>query len=58
MVEDVIFWALDFYVQNYDKGHNTWGKTIAFSIVERIKAEEAKQIDRERWSRGLDNNNK
>lgn len=54
MVEDVIFWALDFYHKNYDKGHNTWGKTIAFTIVERIKEGENKAIDRDRWSRGLD----
>ena len=34
-VEDVIFWALEHYAKSEPKG--TWGRTIAFSIVERIK---------------------
>lgn len=44
-VEDVIFWALEYYAQN--RKHGTWGETIAYSIKERIldeeKAEEQKQ---------------
>ena len=38
-VEDVIFWALEYYVQNRRKG--TWGETIAYAIVERIKEAES-----------------
>jgi len=38
-VEDVIFWALEYYADNYPQP--TWGKTIAKSIVSRIKEEEA-----------------
>jgi len=37
-VEDVIFWALEFYAKN--KPEPSWGKTIAYVIVERIKDEE------------------
>lgn len=51
MVEDVIFWALEYYVQNFEKGKPTNGKAIAFCIVERIKEQEKQQIDRERWIR-------
>lgn len=35
-VEDVIFWALEFYAK---KG-NTWGSIVANSIVENIKQTE------------------
>lgn len=52
MVEDVIFWALEFYVHNYDKGFASNGKAVAHSIVRRIKSREGKQRDRARWSRG------
>lgn len=51
MVEDVIFWALEFYAENYDKGYATQGKAVAYTIVERIKREEHQSIDRERWTR-------
>ena len=37
-VEDVIFWALQYYAEN--KEGNTLGKTIANYIVERIQEEE------------------
>lgn len=33
-VEDVLFWALEYYCENSKKG--TWGETIAFSIKQRI----------------------
>ena len=39
-VEDVIFWALKFYSENYQK--NSWGKIIASSIANRIEEEEIK----------------
>ena len=39
-IEDVIFWALEFYAEN--KKENTTGKEIAFAIVQRIKDEEYK----------------
>lgn len=48
MVEDVIFWALEHYAEA-KKG--TWGCTVAYAIVERIKREEKETEDRERWSR-------
>ncbi|MDR2223574.1 MAG: hypothetical protein LBE34_12720 [Flavobacteriaceae bacterium] len=51
MVEDVIFWALEFYVQNYDKGKATSGKAVAYTIVERIKEQEQITLDKNRWSR-------
>ncbi|MEL6803241.1 MAG: hypothetical protein AAFO91_05565, partial [Bacteroidota bacterium] len=38
-VEDVIFWALEHYA---NQGHGTLGEIIAYSIVQRIKEEEAK----------------
>lgn len=34
-VEDVIFWALEFYAEN--KKDQSWGKTIAAAIVQNIK---------------------
>lgn len=35
-VEDVIFWALEYYCENKEpKG--TWGATIAFAIKQRIE---------------------
>ena len=40
-VEDVIFWALDFYANSEPKG--TWGRTIAFAIKERILEEEKQE---------------
>ncbi|WP_413513242.1 hypothetical protein [Myroides odoratus] len=49
MVEDVIVWALEYYAEN--KKENTWGKTIAGAIVNRIKTEEAKENDKLRWQR-------
>lgn len=36
-VENVIFWALEAYSK---KEGNTWGKTIAYAIKERILEEE------------------
>jgi len=33
-VEDVIFWALEYYCKNRRKG--TWGETVAFAIKQRI----------------------
>ncbi|MGJ7024953.1 hypothetical protein [Petrimonas sulfuriphila] len=38
-VEDVIFWALEYYVKHRRKG--TWGEAIAYAIVERIKEAES-----------------
>lgn len=38
-VEDVIFWALEFYAKN--KPGNTWGKIIASAIVQNIETQEA-----------------
>ena len=37
-IEDVIFWALEFYAEN--KKEDTTGKEIAFCITESIKDEE------------------
>lgn len=37
-VDDVIFWALEYYVKHRRKG--TWGETIAYAIVELIKEAE------------------
>lgn len=37
-VEDVIFWALEFYANSEPKG--TLGRTIAYTIKERILEEE------------------
>jgi len=37
-VEDVIFWALKYYAENYQD--QTFGKVIASSIVSRIEEEE------------------
>lgn len=37
-VEDVIFWALEAYSKRQPA---TWGVTIAYNIVERIKAAES-----------------
>jgi hypothetical protein len=34
-VEDVIFWALEYYYNNRKLG--TWGETIAFHLIQRIK---------------------
>lgn len=34
-VEDVIFWALEYYHKNRKKG--AWGETIAFALTENIK---------------------
>jgi len=36
-VEHVIFWALEHYAK---RGEGTWGETIAYTIVERIKESE------------------
>lgn len=51
MVEDVIFWALEYYAENFDKGNPTSGKAVAYYLVERIKEQEQKTVDRARWSR-------
>ncbi len=40
-VEDVIFWALEFYAKSEPAG--TWGRTIAYAIVERIKESEKRE---------------
>lgn len=40
-VEDVIFWALKYYAKSNPE--DTWGKTIAFAITERILEAEKKQ---------------
>lgn len=37
-VEDVIFWALEHYANSQPK--ETWGRIIAYAIIERIKEEE------------------
>jgi len=37
-VEDVIFWALEYYYKNRKRG--TWGEVIASCIVQRIKEAE------------------
>jgi len=43
-VEDVIFWALEYYAESEPKG--TWGRSIAYSIKERIlEAEKEKTND-------------
>ena len=39
-VEDVIFWALEYYYKNRNKG--TWGEIIAYSIVRAIEEAEGK----------------
>lgn len=44
-VEDVIFWALEFYVKNFDQP--TWGRTIAYSIKERILEAKNKALGKE-----------
>lgn len=44
-VEDVIFWALERYAKSEPKG--TWGRTIAFSIKERILDSEKRKLDQE-----------
>ena len=36
-VEHVIFWALEHYAK---RGEGTWGETIAYTIVNRIKESE------------------
>lgn len=51
MVEDVIFWALEYYAENFDKGNPTNGKAVASYLVKRIKEQEQKTVDRARWSR-------
>ena len=38
-VEDVIFWALEYYYKNRERG--TWGEFIASCIVQRIKEAES-----------------
>jgi hypothetical protein len=40
-VEDVIFWALEYYAKS--EPHGTWGRTIAYAIKERILEEENKR---------------
>lgn len=42
-VEDVIFWALEYYCQNRNNG--TWGETIAYAIKERILDAEKKDSE-------------
>jgi hypothetical protein len=43
-VEDVIFWALEYYAKSEPKG--TWGRTIAYSIKERIlEAEKCAEVN-------------
>ncbi|MFD0701761.1 hypothetical protein [Myroides pelagicus] len=49
MVEDVIVWALEFYA---DMKPGYGGAMVASYIVGRIKEEETKIVDRERWQRG------
>ena len=41
-VEDVIFWALEFYAKHHK---DTRGGVVSYSIVERIKEEETKQTN-------------
>lgn len=43
-VEDVIFWALEYYCKHRKK--KTWGELIAYAIKERII--EAEKLDREK----------
>jgi len=46
-VEDVIYWALEYYCENRKKG--TWGETIAYAIKQRIlDAEKTSTEPRER----------
>ena len=40
-VEDVIFWALEYYYKNRNRG--TWGEIIAYSIVRAIKEAEREE---------------
>lgn len=40
-VEDVIFWALEFYAEN--KQGQSMGRAVAYAIKERILEEEAEQ---------------
>ena len=40
-VEDVIFWALEYYYKNSHRG--TWGEIIAYSIVSAIKEAEREE---------------
>ena len=42
-VEDVIFWALEYYYKNRKRG--TWGEVIASCIVQRIKEAEREEKD-------------
>ncbi len=43
-VEDVIFWALEYYAKSEPKG--TWGRTIASYIKERIlEAEKCAEVN-------------
>lgn len=39
-VEDVIFWALESYAKSKTE-YDTWGKCIAYAIVQRIKEAES-----------------
>ncbi len=43
-VEDVIFWALEHYANSEPK--DTWGRTIAFAIKERILEAEKEKVVR------------
>jgi hypothetical protein len=43
-VEDVIFWALEYYCEN--RKHGTWGETIAYAIKQRILDAEEIKSDR------------
>lgn len=45
-VEDVIFWALEHYANSEPK--DTWGKTIAYAIKQRILDEERK-LNNKKW---------
>ena len=40
-VEDVIFWALEYYYKDSYRG--TWGEIIAYSIVSAIKKAEREE---------------
>lgn len=48
LVEDVIFWALEYYSQIRGKG--TWGEAIAYSIKQRILDAEKDQDEPNRKS--------
>ena len=45
LIEDVIFWSLEYYGKNFPE--NTFGRTVARYLVDRIKEEENKRSSKE-----------